>query len=246
MLRAYGLPESDVCFLERLYQGSRFAVAGPYGQFAQIHTHAGVNQGDITSPLLWNLIVNVLLRYLHGARKGYVHSSGVMTSALAYIDDAVIFAQSQSGFKTLLHRLNRFYKWAGLKINNAKCAIFAHDYNTGKSLATDHHHINGRPIPAITVHQTYKYLGLEMAPGGSWAVEKQRVKARMQECISALRGSPYLPHQLDQVVRACLFPIFRYGAALVNWTDHELDLITNKWAQARRLAEGFFLPELLS
>ena len=58
----------------------------------------------------------------------------------------------------------------------------------------------------------------------------------MHECITALKGSPYLPQQLDQVVRACMLPIFRYGAALVNWTDPELDLITNKWAQARRLA----------
>ena len=59
---------------------------------------------------------------------------------------------------------------------------------------------------------------------------------KLRDCISALKGSPYLPHQLDRVVRACMLPIFRYGAALVDWTDRELDEITRIWANARRLA----------
>ena len=38
------------------------------------------------------------------------------------------------------------------------------------------------------------------------------------------------------MVRACLIPIFRYGAGLVDWSDQELDRITSMWANARRLA----------
>ena len=106
---------------------------------------------------------------------------------------------------------------------------------TGQTLATDHHHMNGWQVPVITQHQTYKYLGLELTPNSSWAVEKQHVRARMQEYVSALKGSPYLLQQLDQVVWACLLPIFRYGVALVNWTDHELDMLTNKWAHTWQL-----------
>ena len=236
LLRAYGLPELDVQFLEKLYHGNSFAVSGPFGKTAEISTHAGVNQGDITSPLIWNLVINALLRYLHGARQGYTHQSGVMTSSLAYIDDAVIMSDSAHGFRTLLFRLNRFYAWAGLQVNNAKSAVFAHDFATNTSLPTFHFRLQHRPIPPLPLHGTYKYLGLEFSPGGRWAVEKARVRRKLRDCIAALKGSPYLPNQLDRVVRACMLPIFRYGSALVDWTDRELDEITRIWANARRLA----------
>ena len=36
--------------------------------------------------------------------------------------------------------------------------------------------------------------------------------------------------------RACIIPIFRYGAGLVDWTPRELDSITAMWANARRRA----------
>eukprot|EP00961_Rhodomonas_salina_P298475 3938111-Rhodomonas_salina.1 len=77
---------------------------------------------------------------------------------------------------------------------------------------------------------------MEVTLGWSWAREKARVRSKLSECVHALKGSPYLPRQLDQVVRSCLLPLFRYGAALVDWTDRELQQITNTWATARRLA----------
>ena len=140
------------------------------------------------------------------------------------------------GFKTLLYRMNRFYSWAGLRVNNAKSAIFAYDFGSKSTLPTDHYRIQGRPLPALALHGTYRYLGLEFSPSGSWAVEKARVRQKLSDCITALKGSPYLPHQLDMVVRACMLPLFRYGSALVTWTDRELDEITRIWGNARRLA----------
>ena len=82
---------------------------------------------------------------------------------------------------------------------------------------------------------------MEISPGGSWTREKQRVRRKLQECIAALKGSPYLPNQLDQVVRACLLPIFRYGAGMVDWTAAELAQITRMWANAHGNLHGNLL-----
>ena len=97
ILEGYGFKTAEVDFLRSLYADSRFRVRGPFGDTAEVFTHSGVNQGDITSPLLWNLVVNALLRYVHGARAGYVHESGVMTSALAFIDDCVLLSDTDRG-----------------------------------------------------------------------------------------------------------------------------------------------------
>jgi hypothetical protein len=141
LLWAYGLPKDDVKFFKQLYNGSRFHVCGPFGTTADVHTMAGVNH--ITFPLLWNLVINASLRYVKGAGHGYHHSSGVSTSMLCYINNAAVLSDSVRGFRNLVHRMNRFYKWAGLRVNNAKCAVFAHDFATGQRLATQHIRING-------------------------------------------------------------------------------------------------------
>ena len=236
ILRAYGLPEADVHMLETLHAGSRYSIHGPFGTTAQIHTHTGINQGDITSPLIWNLVVNALIRYVDGTGQGYLHEAGVRTTALAYIDDAVLLSDTSKGFTKIIHRLNRFYDWSGLRVNHDKCAIFAHNFSSSKSLSTAQYLVHGKSMPPLGLHGSYKYLGMEVSPGRSWTREKQRVRRKLRECITALKGSPYLPNQLDQVVRACLLLIFRYGAGLVDWTPSELQQITRVWANARRLA----------
>ena len=157
ILRAYGIPKADVAHLERQFEGSKFRVQGGFGHTAEIHTHAGVGQGDIVSPLLWNLVVNAQLCYLSCAKVCYTHKSGVMTSAMAYIDDCAILADSEHGMQVMIHRLNAFYKWAGLKINNSKCAICAWDFGTGKKLGTDHFLINNTTLPTKSLTDTYKY-----------------------------------------------------------------------------------------
>ena len=72
-LKGYGFPGAEVDFLERLYAGNRFSVAGSFGSTVEIHTHAGVGQGDITSPLLCNLVQNAMLWFNHRRSNG-VHS----------------------------------------------------------------------------------------------------------------------------------------------------------------------------
>ncbi len=82
---------------------------------------------------------------------------------------------------TLVSQLNKFYQWAGLTINNLKCTVIAHDWVTNKPLATSHFLIKGKPLPRLQPHQTYKYLGVEVAINGSWAQEKARVRAELTQ-----------------------------------------------------------------
>lgn len=236
ILRGYGIPKEDVDFLKALHGNDSFRVSGQFGQSASIRTYAGIPQGCPSSPLLWNLVVNAMLRYLNAADKGYEHESGHKTTALAFLDDCVCVSPTEAGMLELIARINKFYKWSGLEINTSKCAVSAHHFGTDKPIKTHRFRINDAELPLLKPHQTYRYLGVEIALNGSWAAEKARVKSKLCECVAALKGSPYLPHQLEQVVRACLLPIFRYGAGLVDWTAAELDGITATLCNARLLA----------
>jgi hypothetical protein len=87
---------------------------------------------------------------------------------MAYIDDCAILSDSEHGMRVMVQRLNAFYKWAGLVINNAKCAICAYDFSTGRSLGTSHIRINGNAVLTLSITDTYRYLGLEVSVGGGW------------------------------------------------------------------------------
>ena len=60
-------------------------------------------------------------------------------------------------------------------------------------MCTKHIRINGASLPQHDKTQTYKYLGLQVAIGGSWAREKARVRRDITECVTALKGSIYSP-----------------------------------------------------
>ncbi len=152
---------------------------GPWGATAPIHTHTGIQQGDPSSPLIWNLVINELLQYLNLGQCWYTHESGISTSALAFIYNCALLSDSAAGMRTLVARLNRFYAWAGLSINTAKCAVSAHHWGTNSPLDTSRVLLHGCTVPRLQAHQTYKYLGMEINLSCTWAAEKARVKAKL-------------------------------------------------------------------
>ena len=56
----------------------------------------------------------------------------------------------------------------------------------GADLGTDHIKINGESVPQYSEHRTYKYLGMEIAGGGSWAGEKASIQLTLTEVVAAL------------------------------------------------------------
>ena len=63
-------------------------VLTPYGKTGDIAVRKGTIQGDTLSPLLFNLYIEPLLRWLEVGNYGYQHKlSTVRTTAPAYADD---------------------------------------------------------------------------------------------------------------------------------------------------------------
>jgi hypothetical protein len=94
-------------------------------------TKKGLRQGDPLSPLLFNIVVNILVILINRAqREG--HINGVVPhlvddglSILQYADDTIIFLDHDvEGVKNLKLLLCAFEQLSGLKINFHKSKIF--------------------------------------------------------------------------------------------------------------------------
>jgi hypothetical protein len=87
----------------------------------------GILQGDPLSPLLSDLVVEPLIRWLTASGKAYnIASCGLKLASKWYADDGSLLANTVEDMISLLDIIQQFNKWSGINLNAAKCKITAY------------------------------------------------------------------------------------------------------------------------
>jgi len=127
----------DVDLLEPIYEGATVRLAPNNEKSATIAFNTGVAQGSITSPQLFNIFINALLRMLtvtgqnedisHGLQIGkdqkgdnQQDENSYQFNNIGFINDISIFADTPEGMQKLLHVVQEFTAWCGMQINVKK------------------------------------------------------------------------------------------------------------------------------
>jgi len=115
----------DIDLLEQIYDRATVRLAPNDTESATITFDTCVAQGSITSPQLFNIFINALLRMLTatGQNQGISHGLqigknqedssqdadyGYQFNNIGFIDDILIFAEAPEGMQTLLDVLQKF------------------------------------------------------------------------------------------------------------------------------------------
>ena len=115
----------DVDLLEQIYDSATVRLAQNNVESATITFDTGVAQGSITSPQLFNIFINALLRMLTatGQNQGISHGlqigkdqddsskdaiHGYQFNNIGFIDNISILAETPEGMQTLLDVLQEF------------------------------------------------------------------------------------------------------------------------------------------
>jgi len=259
VMRAYGIPDVDL--LVSLYEHSTVRMAPNDPQCATIAFDTGVAQGSALSPLLFLVFMNALLglitargrrlRVSHGLKCGVqVRKRGRpqdteqvehvgQFNLIGFVDDLSLFTQTLGGAQALLEAIQEFELWSGLKVNRKKtCAMIIERQGSGQCQTNETLTYMGQKVALLAPSVACRYLGVWGTPTGDMTATKTRIFKKTEEARDLLKRHPLTPEQAIDLFTSIGVGAFRYSAALVPWTEKELERLEAVWIQAYKWAWG--------
>ena len=123
-LKETGIPDHPTCLLRNLYAGQEVTVRTGHGTTDWFQIAKGVRQGCISSPCLFNLYAEYIMRNtgLDEAQAG-IKTAGRNINNLRYADDTTLMAENEEQ-KSFLMKVKESEK-VSLKLNIQKTKIMA-------------------------------------------------------------------------------------------------------------------------
>ena len=121
-----GIPDHLTYLLRNLYAGQEATIRTGHGTANWFQIGKGVRQGCISSPCLFNLYAEYIMRNagLDEAQAG-IKIARRNINNLRYADDTTLMAESEEELKSLWMSVKQESEKVGLKLNNQKTKITA-------------------------------------------------------------------------------------------------------------------------
>ena len=132
--KTYGMPKELIKMISAMYTQTRSVIQinGTLGEAYQ--THRGLLQGALTSPILFNLYINGLIKKLNQKRAGGHLNQTTKINNLFFADDICLISRDIQGLRALLAECSRYAdKWR-LRFNNKKCKVVMKGADMEKAL----------------------------------------------------------------------------------------------------------------
>lgn len=200
-----GLPLPMVEYIMNTYMRSCTRLGCDGWKSDSINPKCGVKQGDPMSPIIFNMIIDRLLRQLPediGAKIG-----DLTVNAAAFADDMLLFASTPMGLQSLLDRAVGFLSLCGLKVNASKClTVSIRNVPHEKKTIIDKDTVflcQQRELPALKRTDDWRYLGVPFTPEGKSQV---KVTAKLLDAVTKLTRAALKPQQRLYALRTMVLP----------------------------------------
>ena len=164
VLELAGLDGWTLDAIKDIYSGSTTRVKTKQAITAPITCNRGIKQGCPLSPILFNLVMEAIIRAVEKVPDSGYTLANTCIRSLAYAEDLCLLATSRTVTQKMLDQALQASQWAGLTFNAWKCACLTILRGTRprQRAVPFEPTLGGEKVPALAWDQSYKYLGCKM------------------------------------------------------------------------------------
>ena len=202
------IPHNIIKTIKNIYTANEIQAKINGNLTKPIPVRCGIRQGDSLSPLLFNIIMDEIIKAVRVLRGYKMGDRNV--NILCYADDAVLLAESEDDLQRLLHRFNCTAKSFNMTISASKTKCMT----TSKTPLRCKLEVDGKIIQQV---MKFKYLGISISGFGDVEAEvrEQTQKAtRIAGCLNDTiwRNRNIGTETKSRIYKAVIRPIMTYTA----------------------------------
>ena len=207
VLEYHHFPESIKLLVKAYYTNYKVSIGTDKFTTDPIIIEKGVLQGDCLSPLLFNLVVNALLKTIDSQKIrsiGYNYCDTLTPRHwFQFADDSALVTSTEEDSQALLNVFTKWCQWAGLKICPRKCKIFAMRKNGTRTVQFNPYlKVNNEQIPTVEQDEEFVYLGKTFSMNMKSENIEKELKKDLRDYVENIHRLPIHPkHKIDIVVR---------------------------------------------
>ena len=159
IVRLYGIPTKLVNLMKSMYDGTESCVRVSQGHTDFFNVDSGVRQGDSLSPLLFNIVLDFVMKKVEQIGGGIEWTAGRRLRNLAYADDICFLSEDMTDMRRMTEAVVTEAAKVGLRVNTRKTELMKIRIEDTESFV-----IEGENIQEV---DKFVYLGCEVRKDGN-------------------------------------------------------------------------------
>lgn len=210
-LQRAGINGNMYQLIKSMYQGSISRVKCKKVLTESISITQGVHQGNVLSPLLFNIFINDIGEDMNIDDVPILYDTKV--SHLLYADDLVLFSTTEAGLQCNMDKVHEFCKKWGLVINTNKSKVMSFS-KSGRMFKDRARFVIGEE--ALDYVNQYKYLGVNISNTARFSVAEKNLSLKASRALFSIKQSIFdktlKPSAILHIFDSLVKPIALYGS----------------------------------
>ncbi len=229
----YHAPSKLTNSVSSLYSGLGATVTAKGWATPAIPLQIGVYQGDPFSVVIFNTIMCTLSDALKPLQSlGYSFSQSRRTvNQIQYADDTCLVGDGPASCQQLLHSMEKWLQWTGMKAKVPKCHSLGIQASSGKPFDPGLS-VEGQAIPYIG-NSPIKFLGYTIQVPLDTAVIRNKLLDKLKTMLQRVNETPVTRHQKLLLYRAAICPRLNWDLAVndlpLSWMTSKLEAQATKY-----------------